>query len=52
MANALIGLAAAFSPNPIAPPFYFDWPFEVVDGARLVKEDPPHNVDSHSSLND
>jgi enterochelin esterase-like enzyme len=38
MTNVLVGLAAAFSPNPRRPPFYFDWPFELVDGVRRPLE--------------
>jgi S-formylglutathione hydrolase len=38
IANVLVGLAAAFSPNPDHPPFYFDWPFELVDSIRCPLE--------------
>ena len=38
MTNVLVGLAAAFSPNPNHPPFYFDWPFKLVEGVRRPLE--------------
>lgn len=38
MTNVLVALAAAFSPNPRRPPFYFDWPFQLVDGVRRPLE--------------
>jgi S-formylglutathione hydrolase len=38
MTNVLVGLAAAFSPNPRRPPFYFDWPFKLVEGERRPLE--------------
>ena len=34
MVNVLVALAAAFSPNPRRPPFYVDWPFELVADVR------------------
>jgi S-formylglutathione hydrolase len=36
--NVLVGLAAAWSPDPLRPPFYFDWPFELCDGRRVPRE--------------
>jgi hypothetical protein len=38
MTNVLVGLAAAFSPNPNRPPFYFVWPFKLVEGVRRPLE--------------
>jgi len=36
--NVIVGLAAAFSPNPNHPPFYLDWPFTLVEGVRRPLE--------------
>jgi len=54
----LIALAAAYSPNPDNPPFFVDFPFDVVDGEikridsvwqKWVVHDPVVGVDSHQS---
>jgi S-formylglutathione hydrolase len=36
--NVLVGLGAAWSPDPLRPPFYLDWPFELRDGRRVPRE--------------
>jgi S-formylglutathione hydrolase len=37
-AMLLLGLAAAFSPDPHRPPFFVTWPFELVSGVRRPAE--------------
>ena len=39
--NVLAGLAAAWSPDPDQPPFYFEWPFQIQDN-RLVPRQPAY----------
>jgi enterochelin esterase-like enzyme len=34
----LLATTAAFTPNPDAPPFYVDFPFELQDGAPVIRE--------------
>jgi len=54
--NALLGLAAAISPNPEKPPLYVEWPFELI-GNEVRRVDrvyqqwlnhfPSHMIESH-----